>query len=449
MYIRRLARTLVGVLVVCGMVSLTATIALANSVTFDQVLRPPVSFLEHGDVIGISQEAHTRLGIREGDLVEVTSPLGTKLVVPTRIHGNRSDTVYARKTVRDSLNIDSGMVALSLRPYSANNAVSADGSGIVTFNRVRRPPESFLQYGDVIGISATGLARLGIDEGQTILVRSPGGKTLAARTKVHGTEAETLFLKKTLRDKIEIEDGTIILSVSPVVWPTSPPVSERQTFSRVGRPPASFLELGDVVGISYADMMRLNARPGDEVKLTTERGELDATLEILDREEGTLHMKLTMRRQLGISDGPARVNMEITGRGVSRSSTDEESALFWYRRLDTAQARAKDEGRPLMVFAFRAGHGDSDTVLANMDQADTRRELMPIRKFRFDAGENELLARQYNITRVPTLLYMYPDGREIGRFEGAVSPDRIRAGATHSVRLVREENQSIRDADLE
>ncbi|MCC5874909.1 MAG: thioredoxin family protein [Candidatus Sumerlaeia bacterium] len=432
-----------------GMALLLQAAALANDMTFDQVRRPPVAFLEHGDVIGISERAHRSLGISEGDLVEVTTPLGTSIVVPTRIHGDLEDAVFARKTIRDSLNIEDGRIALRVRPYrQAESATEASPGQQVTFTRVRRPPEAFLQYGDVVGIAAAGLGRLGIEEGQTILLQAPNGNTLAARTKIHGTEGDTLFLKKTMRDQLGIEDGSITLAVSSVQWPSADPVTETQPFRRVGRPPASFLELGDVVGMSYEDMVRSNARPGDEATLTTSGGSLDATIEILDREPGTLFMKLTMRRQLGISDGSANVDLRITGRG-SVSASDQEDALYWYRRLDTAQARAREEARPLMVFAYRDGHSDSAAVLSTMEDSWLRRDLMKARKFRFDAGENDLLSRQYNINRVPTLLFLYPDGREIGRFEGQISADRIRAGITHSERLVREANPGVRDSDLE
>lgn len=440
---------LTKVAVAMGMALMIQATVLANDITFDQVRRPSVAFLEHGDVIGISEQAHRTLGINEGDLVEVTSPLGTSIIVPTRIHGNLDDAVFARKTIRDSLNIEDGRVALRVRPYRQVNATTEAAPGQqITFTRVRRPPEAFLQYGDVVGIAAAGLARLGIEEGQTILIQAPNGNTLAVRTKVHGTEAETLFLKRTLRDHLRIEDGSITLAVSSVQWPTADPVTETQIFRRVGRPPAAFLELGDVVGMSFPDMTRLNARPGDEVTLTTSGGSLDATIEILDREEGTIHMKLTMRRQLQISDGAATVELQITGRS-SNMASDQDDALYWYRRLDTAQARAREEARPLVIFAYSADHGDSDAVLSTMEGSGLRRDLMKARKFRFDARENDLLSRQYNINRVPTVLFLYPDGREIGRFEGQISADRIRAGLTHSERLVREENPGIRDSDLE
>jgi hypothetical protein len=82
-------------------------------------------------------------------------------------------------------------------------------------------------------------------------------------------------------------------------------LAESITIVNVARPPREFLDHGDVIGLSPADLATLKVETGAVVALETADGQVRAfPVRQHGNRAGTLFMKQTLRDSLGIQDGP-------------------------------------------------------------------------------------------------------------------------------------------------
>lgn len=194
---------------------------------------------------------------------------------------------------------------------------------IVEVDQLRRPPEEFLEHGDVIGISKTLLDRMNIKEGDEVLVKTPAGGIFAFRTKIHGNYEDRIYAKKTLRETMGAIDGNIRLLLTPAVWGNGPAEPMTANFTEVSRPPKAFLDFGDSVGVSTQVLLEANIPPGWKGTLTGPMGSVEVTIQLLDRGNATISMKQTLREAIGVEDGPANVSLTIHARPKTASDADQ------------------------------------------------------------------------------------------------------------------------------
>lgn len=307
-----------------------------------------------------------------------------------------------------------------LAPLAPPAVPAAD---VVVATEVRRPAREFLDYGDVIGVAPDLLTELGIKEGDPVRVEASMGTYIGVHTKILGTNKETIFAKKTIRDSLGIEDGGNHLLISAIEWSPESPLAETVTFSNVERPPLAFLIHGDAVGVSLRRMMELGAKPGMTVFLQSANGSTRANIQLLDRGYDTIVMKETIRESLNIPEGPARVTMKVLGE--MGDGTRQTTPLYWYNTFSSAQQRAKDEGRPILVYVESTGGDGSDEFENLLNNDSVKIALLKARKHRFVIGDNTRLQSQLKVTKAPTVLFLTPDLQEISRFEEIPTADQM------------------------
>lgn len=321
------------------------------------------------------------------------------------------------------------MLALAVWAPAPTHAQSRE----MLVTNLRRPPTEFLEHGDVIGVSPTLLQRLGIEEEDFIEIETPLGKRFAFQTKVHGTRDSDLFAKKTIRDRIGLEDGQVLLKVRPITWGSGPTEKKTLQFTDVQRPPRAFLDYGDAVGISLAAMRELGGYPGMAGRIVGPNGSsMDVSVEILDRGDNSIAMKQTLRTAIGVSDGAAQVTLEIVPGAAGASRTP----LYWFRTLQSAIGRAREEGRPLLILASDRTPA-SQQLAALFDDPVIHRALLRTRKYRFELGSDENTQSFFKIGEAPTLVLLTPEGQEIGRLTGVPEKARLLAALRQATAQVR------------
>jgi hypothetical protein len=169
-----------------------------------QLRRPQAEFLAHGDVIGISEALLDRMGIEEGDEVFVQTPLGGVFAFRTKIYGTYEDRIYAKKTLRETMNVLDGRIRLRLAPAVWGDGPEQEMTG--RFTEVVRPPEAFLEYGDAVGISTQALLAAGIPPGWKGTLQGPEG-TVEVTIQLLDRGVKTIAMQKSLRDHIGVSDG--------------------------------------------------------------------------------------------------------------------------------------------------------------------------------------------------------------------------------------------------
>jgi formylglycine-generating enzyme required for sulfatase activity len=87
------------------------------------------------------------------------------------------------------------------------------------------------------------------------------------------------------------------------------PLEEVVTLTEVGRVPLGVLRMGDYVFVSPATAEALGVELGSAVHVRAGEHELEARLSCLDRANGEIAMRLSLREALGVQPGPAAVEL--------------------------------------------------------------------------------------------------------------------------------------------
>jgi thioredoxin-related protein len=100
----------------------------------------------------------------------------------------------------------------------------------------------------------------------------------------------------------------------------------------------------------------------------------------------------------------------------------------WHDDVGTAWQQALDEGRPLLMYISTKSCSHcrkmKSTTYADRDVATLVDESVVA--VAIDGQRQRKLVRKHLVRAYPTTLVISPDGREVGRFEGYVSPDDFR-----------------------
>jgi thiol:disulfide interchange protein len=124
----------------------------------------------------------------------------------------------------------------------------------------------------------------------------------------------------------------------------------------------------------------------------------------------------------------------VIGLTAARNNTSNSSSvattaqhagdeIAWLTDLDAALAKSKETGRPVMVDFF-ATWCPPCKMLDAQTYSDSR--VIEASKnwimVRIDVDKNKALARQYQISSIPTIVLLQPDGKEVNRTAGFIPP---------------------------
>ena len=114
---------------------------------------------------------------------------------------------------------------------------------------------------------------------------------------------------------------------------------------------------------------------------------------------------------------------EATKAGVSEET--EAGTAFHALTLDQALEKAKTDGKVVMVDFYTVWCGpckllDQKTWTDDKVKEWLREKTVAVK---FDAEKEEVLAEKYRIESYPTLLFVNPDGSELGRISSFVKPN--------------------------
>jgi thiol:disulfide interchange protein len=102
-------------------------------------------------------------------------------------------------------------------------------------------------------------------------------------------------------------------------------------------------------------------------------------------------------------------------------------AFFAPLSLDQALAQAKSDGKLVMVDFYTEWCGwckvlDKNTWTDAEVQSWLKEKSVPIK---LDAEKDEAAARKYSVTSFPQVLFIKPDGTEVGRIVGYKNPEQF------------------------
>ncbi len=103
----------------------------------------------------------------------------------------------------------------------------------------------------------------------------------------------------------------------------------------------------------------------------------------------------------------------------------EGKGIVWaYHDLTSALAEAKTTKKPIMMDVFATWCGPckllDQNVFSRSEVGEASKAFVTVK---IDGDQNESLKRHYRVAGYPTVLFLAPDGKEIGRSYGAVSYD--------------------------
>ena len=107
--------------------------------------------------------------------------------------------------------------------------------------------------------------------------------------------------------------------------------------------------------------------------------------------------------------------------GAGTEAGSASAAVAWSYDYEAAVTQAEAEGKPLMVDVFAARctwckHLD-DTVFSRADVGEASRGFICVK---VDGGERPDIRDKLGVGGYPTIVFLAPDGAEIGRVRGAV-----------------------------
>ena len=124
----------------------------------------------------------------------------------------------------------------------------------------------------------------------------------------------------------------------------------------------------------------------------------------------------------------------VIGLTAARNNTSDSSSvtataqhagdeIAWLTDLDAALAKSEETGRPVMVDFF-ATWCPPCKMLDAQTYSDSR--VIKASKnwimVRIDVDKNRALAEQYEISSIPTIVVLQPDGNEVNRTAGFIPP---------------------------
>jgi thiol:disulfide interchange protein len=106
----------------------------------------------------------------------------------------------------------------------------------------------------------------------------------------------------------------------------------------------------------------------------------------------------------------------------TEGETAHEGEIAWSYDFEASLAQAKQAGKPVMVDVFTTWCAPckqlDDNVFSRADVAEAGRGFIAVR---VDGDKHKDLVNKLKVTGYPTVLFLSPQGEEIGRSVGAVS----------------------------
>lgn len=192
----------------------------------------------------------------------------------------------------------------------AAKPAAAAAAKVVELKEIRKPPKEFVDAGEFAGVSAANLAKLGVEEGAIILVKT-GDAVIAAQAKAHG-EGDAIYLKESLRTALGAEEGPQSVKIAACVWPSGAPLKTAIAFSQVVRPTRVFIEeQKNSVGLPYSAFKELGVAPGAKGIVSANGKKTAVTLQLLERGKASISMGKVIRDRLGIEEGAVEVKLDL------------------------------------------------------------------------------------------------------------------------------------------
>ena len=106
---------------------------------------------------------------------------------------------------------------------------------------------------------------------------------------------------------------------------------------------------------------------------------------------------------------------------LSTEAASEKGSIDWSYDYGAALAQARDKSKPLMVDVFATWCAPckmlDEDVFSRADVADASRDFVPVK---VDGDKRPDLRDQLGVTGYPSIVFLSPDGKEIGRSRGLV-----------------------------
>lgn len=111
------------------------------------------------------------------------------------------------------------------------------------------------------------------------------------------------------------------------------------------------------------------------------------------------------------------------------TSSSSRRMWTWETNLDDARVHARRERLPLVVYV-RADWSAGALEMDRLVWSDPRilfypLQIVPLRVDVTDGPNAELLAEEFRVRRVPTIIFVNADGREVRRLDGVHSIDDV------------------------
>ena len=115
----------------------------------------------------------------------------------------------------------------------------------------------------------------------------------------------------------------------------------------------------------------------------------------------------------------------ISAAGCVINSGGAESKVNWVYDWDEAKSMAQSENKPIMIDFYADWCGpcrklDKDTYSDDALSAFLNENLVCLK---INVDKNKTLASNYKIVSIPAIVFVSPDGTEIGRWVGFTPPD--------------------------
>lgn len=137
-----------------------------------------------------------------------------------------------------------------------------------------------------------------------------------------------------------------------------------------------------------------------------------------------------MWKRTVVTTGVVLVGLVLAGAGCRQSSpaaaTTAASAIPWRQSLPEALQAAQAEGKPLLVDFFATWCGPcrmmDEETWPRPEVAAAAQAFIPVR---LDVDANQQVARQYDITGVPTVVFLDASGKELDRQVGFATAEEM------------------------
>ena len=106
---------------------------------------------------------------------------------------------------------------------------------------------------------------------------------------------------------------------------------------------------------------------------------------------------------------------------TSTGAPSEKGAIAWSYDYEAALAQAREEGKPLMVDVFATWCAPckmlDEDVFSRADVAEASLDFVPVK---VDGDKMPGVRDKLGVSAYPTVVFLSPDGKEIGRARGLV-----------------------------